>query len=134
MNKMSRKYSDIIAYHNNMVLKENGNVYAIFEVPSVILSRTDDQAKENAKSIFESTLEETVPYQSGQLLDIPMELEVFKMYQLLSEDLSEDTYEMAIMVMNESLDKLEREVGATEELRHFIVFPLRNLHVCKGPC
>lgn len=129
MNKMSRKYSDIIAYHNNMVLKENGNVYAIFEVPSVILSRTDDQAKENAKSIFESTLEETVPYQSGQLLDIPMELEVFKMYQLLAEDLSEDTYEMAIMVMNDSLDKLEREVGATEELRHFIVFPLRNLHV-----
>ncbi|GAB7391581.1 ATP-binding protein [Lactococcus garvieae] len=126
---MKRKYSDIIAYHENMVLKENGNVYAIFEVPSVILSRTDDQAKENAKSIFESTIEETVPYQAGQLLDIPMTLEVFKMYQILSEDLSEDTKEMAFMVLNESLDKLEREIGDVEELRHFLVFPLRNLHI-----
>lgn len=126
---MSRKYSGIIAYHKNMVLKENGNVYAIFEVPSIVLSRTDDQAKENAKSIFESTLEETVAYQAGQLLDIPMTLEVFKMYQNLAEDLSEDTQEMAFMVMNESLDKLERELGDVEELRHFLVFPLRNLHI-----
>lgn len=126
---MKRKYSGIIAYHENMILKEDGSVYAIFEVPSIVLSRTDDQAKENAKSIFEATLEDTVPYQSGQLLDIPMTVDVFKMYQTLSEDLSQDTEEMAFMVLNASLDKLEHEIGEVEELRHFLVFPLRNLHV-----
>ena len=126
---MKRKYSGIIVYHENMILKEDGSVYAIFEVPSIVLSRTDDQAKENAKSIFEATLEDTVPYQSGQLLDIPMTVDVFKMYQTLSEDLSQDTEEMAFMVLNASLDKLEREIGEVEELRHFLVFPLRNLHV-----
>lgn len=129
MSKVNRKYSGLIAYHDNLVLKENGSVYALFEVPSVVLSRTDHQAKENAKSLFEATLEETVPYQSGQLFDIPMTLEVFKMYQLLSQDLAEDTLEMAHMVMDASLDKLEAEIGDTEELRHFMAFPLRSLHV-----
>lgn len=129
MSKVNRKYSGLVAYHENMVLKENGSVYALFEIPSVVLSRTDTQAKENAKSIFEATLEETVPYQSGQMFDIPMTLEVFKMYQELSEDLAEDTREMAHMVMDASLDKLEAEIGESEELLHFMAFPLRNLHI-----
>ena len=48
----NRKYNDIIAFHKNLMLKENGQVYAMFEVPAMNLSRTDEQAKE----IFNSQL------------------------------------------------------------------------------
>ena len=91
----NRKYNDIIAFHKNLMLKENGQVYAMFEVPAMNLSRTDEQAKETAKAIQHSAFLELIPYHNGEILTLPMNLDVFSRYQVLSDDLADDTREVA---------------------------------------
>ena len=107
----NRKYNDIIAFHKNLMLKENGQVYAMFEVPAMNLSRTDEQAKETAKAIQHSAFLELIPYHNGEILTLPMNLDVFSRYQVLSDDLADDTREVAEYMFDGTLDLFAEEMG-----------------------
>ncbi len=122
----NRKYNDIIAFHKNLMLKENGQVYAMFEVPAMNLSRTDEQAKETAKAIQHSAFLELIPYHNGEILTLPMNLDVFSRYQVLSNDLADDTREVAEYMFDGTLDLFAEEMGASYEYRYFMVIPLKN--------
>ncbi len=122
----NRKYNDIIAFHKNLMLKENGQVYAMFEVPAMNLSRTDEQAKETAKAIQHSAFLELIPYHNGEILTLPMNLDVFSRYQVLSDDLADDTREVAEYMFDGTLDLFAEEMGAPYEYRYFMVIPLKN--------
>lgn len=122
----NRKYNKIIGFHKNLMLKENGDVYAMFEVPAVNLSRTDELAKETAKAVQHSTFLDLIPYHNGEILTLPMNLDVYARYQVLSDDLADDTRELAEYMFDGTLDLFAEEMGTPYEYRYFMIVPLKN--------
>ncbi|WP_223804684.1 hypothetical protein [Lactococcus protaetiae] len=124
-----RKYNNIISFHDNLMLKENGEVYALFEVPAINLSRTDEEAKETAKAIQNNVFVDLIPYHNGEILTLPMNLDVYARYQVLSDDLADDTRELAEYLFDGTLDLFAEEMGSPYEYRYFMVIPLKNDHI-----
>lgn len=117
-------YNRVLDIHDNVVLMDNGSVFALFEIPSIPVSVADDEGKNKAKAVMYNVLNELIVYHHLGIFTLPMDRELFRNYKLLAQDLSEDTLPFAKYLLNGSLDNLEAEFGMIYEYRSFISVPL----------
>lgn len=125
-NKNETFKNRIVDIHDSLVLKEDGSVYGIFEIPAATISSVDTKGKEKQKVTVNQALENLQKRQTFEISVIPFDSEIEKRYLSLAEDLSDDTFDFAEYVLTNSVDRLNNELGRPYNYRFFISVPLKN--------
>lgn len=125
----SETINNICAIHDNLMLKNNGDVFVIYEVPKKIINGIDTKQQENFKSLTQSCFAEISSYKDFALDKVPLSFDLVKMYGKLSKDFAPDTEELAWYVLDESYKRLTDSVDVIFEDHWYITLPLKSLHI-----
>ena len=110
MNLKTNFKNDISDIHDNLVLKDNGDIYAMFEVPKAIINSIDRNEKDGFKALTASVLSGIREYNNFDISMIPLDVALDTMYLKLSQDFSEDTEDLAWYILDESYTRLHESV------------------------
>ncbi|MFR4176673.1 MAG: ATP-binding protein [Lactococcus raffinolactis] len=121
--------NNICAIHDNLMLKNNGDVFVMYEVPKKIINGIDTKQQESFKNLTQSCLGELSSYKDFAINMIPLTFDLVKMYGKLSEDFAPDTEDLAWYVLDESYKRLTNSVDAIFEQRWYLTLPLKSLHI-----
>ena len=116
---------------NNLVLKKDGSVFAIYEVPSRIINSVDSEAKEEVKRLIFSVLGDLSSYKDFSIRTLPLYQDLVNRFNLLSEDVDWDSLisNLGADVLEGMLDYLEDNLGEIYEYKHYLTVPLKSIHV-----
>ena len=123
------KRNGIVAFHGNLMLRSNLDVYAMYEIPETIVNTVDITLKNEFKDLVANTLSDLEVFGGFEISTMPFSIEATHNYQFLEQDLAEDTKEFALYLMKRQSEELKKQVGKTEEDKYFLTVPLRNNHV-----
>ncbi|MBL3717078.1 ATP-binding protein [Lactococcus muris] len=123
--------NDIVAIHNNLALKESGEVVAFYEVPSSVVSQVDQEARIKSVGVTFDTLAALYPQKQFNILNLPFPLDLLPKFELLSQDFAEDTSDLAYEISNIMLNKLDMEFEDKFEYKSFVLVPLKNKIIAK---
>lgn len=125
------RQSNIWAIHDNLVLKKDGSVSAIYHVPSKVINSVDDEAKESFKELVFSALSGIQGYKDFSIRMTPIPQELFDRFNKLSLDIDWDSGVggLADEVLNGMMYNLEESLGDVFEYKYYIVVPLKSIHV-----
>ena len=123
------KRNGIVAFHGNLMLRSNLDVYAMYEVPETIINTVDITLKNEYKDLVADTLSDLEVFGGFELSTIPFSTKATHNYQFLEQDLAEDTKPFALYTMKRQAEELEKQIGKTEQDKYFLTIPLRNNHV-----
>lgn len=120
--------NDIIDIDENLILKRDGSVFAIYEINPYIVNLIDTKKKENVKNLIEEMLAEIEGHQNFDIAMLPYPKEIASKFETLSESFALDTEEMAYQVLNGSYNYL---MGTKElcDYRYFLSVPLKSYHI-----
>ncbi|WP_438832162.1 ATP-binding protein [Streptococcus pluranimalium] len=120
--------NDIIDIEENLILKRDGSVFAIYEINPYIVNLIDNKKKENVKSLLVEMLSELEIHHNFDIAMLPYPKDIASKFETLSESFALDTQEMAYKILNGSYNYLM----ATKELcdyRYFLSVPLKSYHI-----
>lgn len=125
------RQSNIWDIHENLVLKKDGSVSAIYHVPSKVVNSVDDEAKESFKELVFSALSGLQEYKDFTIRMIPVPQELFHNFNKLSLDIDWDSgvADLADEVLHGMMYNLEDSLGEVFEYKYYIVVPLKSIHV-----
>ncbi|MBF0777882.1 ATP-binding protein [Streptococcus cuniculi] len=125
------RQSSIWDIHDNLILKKDGSVSAIYHVPSRVVNSVDDEAKESFKEVVFSSLSGLQDYKDFNIRMIPVPQELLDKFNKLSLDIDWDSgvSELADEVLHGMMYNLEDSLGDVFEYKYCIVVPLKSIHV-----
>ncbi|MGL5898030.1 MAG: ATP-binding protein [Lactococcus lactis] len=133
MKKQSKKNCGVknrfIDFHDNLVLMEDRSVYAIYGIPSAMVSQIDEEGRTTLKDYTASALNKLTLNKNFELYRYAMDLNLFPMFETLSKDFSEDTQDLAIEICNTVLSNLEDSFEYQFDYKYYLVVPLRTAKV-----
>ena len=123
------KRNGIVAFHGNLMLRSNLDVYAMYEIPETIVNTVDITLKNEFKELVSDTLSDLEVFGGFELSTIPFSTEATHNYKFLEQDLAEDTRPFGLYLMKRQAEELKKQIGEVSEDRFFLTIPLRNNHV-----
>lgn len=123
--------SQIWDIKGNLVLKKDGSVFAVYEVPAKIVNMVDDKAKEKLKSLNYGALKELEKYKDYSIRILPISQDLIKRFELLAQDLDmkSGVFELGEEVLEGMLYYLEESLGEVYEYKHYLTVPLKSVHI-----
>lgn len=117
--------------HDNLILKKDGSVFAIYEIPPQIINSIDGVAKEQTKENVFGTFLNIVSYKDYEIAMIPMDKELVSIYDKLSLDIDweGETADLAEYILNGQLSNLYDSIGTIFDYKYFMLVPLKSIHV-----
>lgn len=131
MKSTALKESQVWAFHENMMLLKNGSVFAFYEIKSMVANTMSDIEKEKTKLSVMSVLSNLQSFGDFELNDVPFPRDLIGIFEKLAERLDpDDVYvQLANTIFEKSLDKIYESSGEVFEYKHYLVLPLKSLHV-----
>lgn len=123
------KRNGIVAFHGNLMLRSNLDVYAMYEIPETIVNTVDITLKNEFKELVSDTLSDLEIFGGFEVSTIPFSTEATHNYKFLEQDLAEDTKPVGLYLMKRQAEELKKQIGETSQDRFFLTIPLRNNHV-----
>ncbi|WP_396513418.1 ATP-binding protein [Lactococcus garvieae] len=123
------KRNGIVAFHGNLMLRSNLDVYAMYEIPETIVNTVDITLKNEFKDLVSDTLSDLEIFGGFEVSTIPFSTEATHNYKFLEQDLAEDTKPFGLYLMKRQAEELKKQIGETSQDRFFLTIPLRNNHV-----
>ena len=123
------KRNGIVAFHGNLMLRSNLDVYAMYEIPETIVNTVDITLKNEFKELVSDTLSDLEIFGGFEVSTIPFSTEATHNYKFLEQDLAEDTRPFGLYLMKRQAEELKKQIGETSQDRFFLTIPLRNNHV-----
>ena len=123
------KRNGIVAFHGNLMLRSNLDVYAMYEIPETIVNTVDITLKNEFKELVSDTLSDLEIFGGFEVSTIPFSTEATHNYKFLEQDLAEDTKLFGLYLMKRQAEELKKQIGETSQDRFFLTIPLRNNHV-----
>ena len=123
------KRNGIVAFHGNLMLRSNLDVYAMYEIPETIVNTVDITLKNEFKELVSDTLSDLEIFGGFEVSTIPFSTEATHNYKFLEQDLAEDTKPFGLYLMKRQAEELKKQIGEMSEDRFFLTIPLRNNHV-----
>lgn len=123
------KRNGIVAFHGNLMLRSNLDVYAMYEIPGTIVNTVDITLKNEFKELVSDTLSDLEIFGGFEVSTIPFSTEATHNYTFLEQDLAEDTKPFGLYLMKRQAEELKKQIGETSQDRFFLTIPLRNNHV-----
>lgn len=123
------KRNGIVAFHGNLMLRSNLDVYAMYEIPETIVNTVDITLKNEIKELVSDTLSDLEIFGGFEVSTIPFSTEATHNYKFLEQDLAEDTKPVGLYLMKRQAEELKKQIGETSQDRFFLTIPLRNNHV-----
>ena len=123
------KRNGIVAFHGNLMLRSNLDVYAMYEIPETIVNTVDITLKNEFKDLVADTLSDLEIFGGFEVSTIPFSTEATHNYKFLEQDLAEDTRPFGLYLMKRQAEELKKQIGEVSEDRFFLTVPLRNNHV-----
>lgn len=123
------KRNGIVAFHGNLMLRSNLDVYAMYEIPETIVNTVDITLKNEFKDLVADTLSDLEIFGGFEVSTIPFSTEATHNYKFLEQDLAEDTRSFGLYLMKRQAEELKKQIGEVSEDRFFLTVPLRNNHV-----
>lgn len=108
---------------------EDRSVYALFEVPSAMLSQIDEEGREQFKDYTSGALNKLVVNKNFETYRYAVDLNLFPLFEKLSKDFATDTQNLAIEICNTVLSNLESEFEYQFQYKHYLIVPLRSSKV-----
>ena len=106
MNKVDFE-NRVISVHDNLALRDDGSVIAMYEVPASIISSMDVEGKIKFKKRTEAVFASLAPNLSFDIGMLPVPINLEERFGALLEDCADDTYDMALYF----LEKTNEEKG-----------------------
>ena len=123
------KRNGIVAFHGNLMLRSNLDVYAMYEIPETIVNTVDITLKNEFKELVSDTLSDLEIFGGFEVSTIPFSTEATHNYKFLEQDLAEDTKPVGLYLMKRQAEELKKQIGEVSQDRFFLTIPLRNNHV-----
>ncbi|WP_332400875.1 ATP-binding protein [Lactococcus laudensis] len=123
------KRNGIVAFHGNLMLRSNLDVYAMYEIPETIVNTVDITLKNEFKELVSDTLSDLEIFGGFEVSTIPFSTEATHNYKFLEQDLAEDIKPFGLYLMKRQAEELKKQIGETSQDRFFLTIPLRNNHV-----
>ncbi|MDG3136930.1 ATP-binding protein [Streptococcus suis] len=123
--------SKIWDIQNNLVLKKDGSVFAVYEVPPKIINMVDHRAKEDLKQLEYGVLQELEKYKDHSIRTLPIYQDLLKRFSLLYQDLDRElgVFDLGEEVLEGMLNYLEDSLGEVYEYKHYLTVPLKSIHI-----
>ncbi|MEX2803858.1 ATP-binding protein [Streptococcus sp. H31] len=127
----SNMLNNLWDFKENLFLKKDGSVFAIYRVPSEIINSVDDKEKENFKSLGVSVLSGLESYKDFEIARIPMDKDLTEMLNKLSEDIdwAADSADLAEYLLNQMIDHLYTSMGDIYDDIYYLIVPLKSIHI-----
>lgn len=125
------KESQVWAFHENLILLKNGSVFAFYEIKSMVANTMSMTEKEKLKSIAVSTVSDLEPFGDLEFNDIPFPRDLLGVFESLTEriDPNEVYVRLANTIFEKTLNKIHETSGEIFEYKHYVIVPLKSLHV-----
>ncbi|HEO8616112.1 TPA: ATP-binding protein [Streptococcus suis] len=125
------RQSAIWDIHDNLILKKDGSVSAIYRIPSKVINSVDDEAKEDFKQLVFSALSNLRTYNDFNIRMIPVNQELLSKFYKLSLDIDWESpiNELADEVLNSMVYNLKSSLREVFEYKYYLVVPLKSIHV-----
>ena len=126
MKKKATWENHILSVHENLVLKDDGTVFAMFEVPASIISMMDEKGKKNHKQTTQAVITSLYEHLGFEILMKPITKDLLKAYGYLLEDCDPRTREFGEYLLEQSYLELENELGKIYNHKFFLTVPLSD--------
>lgn len=126
MKKKATWENHILSVHENLVLKDDGTVFAMFEVPASIISMMDEKGKTNHKQTTQAVITSLYEHLGFEILMKPITKDLLKAYGYLLEDCDPRTREFGEYLLEQSYLELENELGKIYNHKFFLTVPLSD--------
>ncbi|WP_270342723.1 ATP-binding protein [Lactococcus lactis] len=126
MKKKATWENHILSVHENLVLKDDGTVFAMFEVPASIISMMDEKGKKNHKQTTQAVITSLYEHLGFEILMKPITKDLLKAYSYLLEDCDPRTREFGEYLLEQSYLELENELGKIYNHKFFLTVPLSD--------
>lgn len=116
---------------DNLILKKDGSVFAIYEIPPRVINSVDDESKEEFKSLVFSVLSSLRKYHDFEIAMIPVDQDLVHRFKKLALDIDWDSgvADLADEVMQGMIWNLEDSIGSIYEYKYHLIVPLKSIHV-----
>lgn len=116
---------------DNLILRKDGSVFAVYEVPSKIINSVDDAAKEEFKQMVYSVLANLRNYHNFEINMIPIDQDIFTKFEKLAQDIDWDSGvgNLAENILENMMLKLEQSIGILYDYKYYLTVPLKSIHV-----
>lgn len=126
MKKKATWENHILSVHENLVLKDDGTVFAMFEVPASIISMMDEKGKKSHKQTTQAVITSLYEHLGFEILMKPITKDLLKAYGYLLEDCDPRTREFGEYLLEQSYLELENELGKIYNHKFFLTVPLSD--------
>lgn len=116
---------------DNLILKRDGSVFAIYQVPFRVINSVDSEAKEVFKQHVYSVLSKLEKYHDFSLRMLPINQDLLHRFEKLSLDIDWESggAELADELLHGMLYGLEESLSEVYEYRYYLTVPLKSIHV-----
>lgn len=116
---------------DNLILKKDGSVFAIYEIPPRVINSVDEEAKEEFKGLTYSSLSALRKYYDFEIAMIPIDQDLVHRFEKLALDIDWESgvADLADEVMQGMILNLEDSIGSIYEYHYYIIVPLKSIHV-----
>ncbi|MCT0449961.1 ATP-binding protein [Lactococcus lactis] len=126
MKKKTTWENHILAVHENLVLKDDGTVFAMFEVPASIISMMDSKGKEGHKQATQAVITSLYENLGFEILVKPLTKDLLSSYEILLKDCDPRTREFGEYLLEQSYTELMNELGSLHHYKFFLTVPLSD--------
>lgn len=128
MNKVDFE-NRVISVHDNLALRDDGSVIAMYEVPASIISSMDVEGKIKFKKRTEAVFASLAPNLSFDIGMLPVPINLEERFGALLEDCADDTYDMALYFLEKTNEDLYGSIGQLINYKFFMTIPLKSFEV-----
>lgn len=116
---------------DNLILKKDGSVFAIYEIPPRVINSVDDEAKEEFKGLVFSVLSSLRKYGDFEIAMIPVNQDLVHRFEKLALDIdwNSPVADLADDVLQGMVAHLEESIGSIYEYHYYLLVPLKSIHV-----
>ncbi|OEU38732.1 conjugal transfer protein [Lactococcus cremoris subsp. cremoris IBB477] len=126
MKKKAIWENHVLSVHDNLVLKDDGTVFAMFEVPASIISMMDNKGKEAHKQATQAVITSLYENLGFEILVKPLSKDLLKSYEILLKDCDPRTREFGEYLLEQSYSELINELGNLHHYKFFLTVPLSD--------
>lgn len=118
---------------DNLILRKDGSVSAIYEIPSKVVNSRDGVGKEKLKEINFSVLSELHTYHDLSIRTVPVDQDLSERFGKLMRDIDwkSETADLAEYVLDGMVQKLYSSIGVLYDYKHYLIVPLKSIHISK---
>lgn len=120
--------NEVVDIVDNLILKKDGSVFALYEVDSQIVNPIDGERKESVKKLTEDWLEDIKQYVDFDIVMLPFPKDLLGKFRSLSKKFSKDTEEMAYSVLEKTYSYLLKSKELCD-YHYFVSIPLKSFSV-----